>query len=145
MSTSFSLSSRVEVFPCPNCKETINTTMQVCPFCSAALDHSAAVASAEAFAEVNQACSDGSYLKIMAGSAAGFFLLRFVPFIAHIGIVGFWFLCVAVPFMVIRWFVKFGAIRTDDQEFTRARSAAFDVGIGAAIFLLFVAVGVLRI
>ena len=65
MSDGLGLSARVGVFPCPNCQETINTSMQVCSFCSAPIDPAAAAASAEAFARVNQACSDASYLKIM--------------------------------------------------------------------------------
>jgi hypothetical protein len=37
-SLSLSASSDVKVYTCPNCKETINTSMTQCSFCSAALD-----------------------------------------------------------------------------------------------------------
>jgi hypothetical protein len=118
--------------PCPNCKETINTSMQQCPFCSVAVDHE----SAAAFGKVNQACSDASYLKIMAGSALTFFLLRFVPILGTIGVMGFLFLEFAIPVMTIRWWIKFGKIKTDDLEFARAKQTAMFVGIGATIFFL---------
>jgi hypothetical protein len=119
--------------------------MAACPFCSAPVDQDAADLSAAAFAKVNQACSDASYLKIMVGSALAFFLLKFSFFLTLLGVVGFRFLEVAVPVMVIRWFVKFGALRSDDPDFIRARSTAFDVGIGTAVFLALIASGVLNV
>jgi len=139
MAQTLSLSSTVSVLPCPVCKQTINTSMQTCPFCSASIDHAAATASADAFARVNQAISDASYLKIMAATAGTFFLLRLVPFLGLLGLLGFWFLLIATPVWAIRWFVKFGALVTDDPEFLRARRTARLVGIGAAVIVLLVA------
>jgi len=117
MSDGLGLSSRVGVFPCPNCQETINTSMQVCSFCSSPIDPAAAAAAALQFARVNQACSDASYLKIMAGSAFTFYLLRFVPFLNLMAIVALWFLEAAIPLMTIRWWAKFGDLRIDDPGF----------------------------
>lgn len=145
MTAGFSLSSAVKVYPCPNCKETINTSMQQCSFCSATIDHSSADAAAEAFSKVGQACSDASYLKIMAGSALTFFLLRFVPLLGLVGIVGFMFLEVAIPVMVIRWWIKFSSIKTDDPDFARAKRTALAVGTGAILFFLLIAIHTLVI
>jgi hypothetical protein len=152
MTDGLSLSSKVEVFPCPNCKETINTSMQACPFCSAPIDPAAAAIAAEAFARVNQAYSDASYLKIMAGSILTFFclrvatslFLRFVPFLGLVGTVGVWFLEVAIPVMTIRWWIMYGDIRIDDPGFARARRTALFVGVGVAVFLFFIAIGKIR-
>jgi hypothetical protein len=152
MTDGLSLSSKVEVFPCPNCKETINTSMQSCPFCSAPVDPAAAATAAEVFARVNQAYSDASYLKIMAGSAFTFFLLRFFslvflkffPIFGLVGTVGLWFLEVAIPVMTIRWWVLYGDIRIDDPGFARARRTALYVGVGVAVFLFFIAIGRIR-
>jgi len=152
MADGLSLSSRVGVFPSPNCKETINTSMQVCSFCSAPIDPAAAAAAAQQFARVNQACNDASYLKIMAGSVVTFFFLRFFsifflrhfPFFGLIGTVGLWSLEAIVPVMTIRWWVKFGAIRIDDPGFARARWAALYVGVAVAVFLFFIAIGTIR-
>ena len=52
----------------------------------------------EAFARVNQACSDASYLKIMACSSFTFLFLRLFSFLSLLGAIGFWFLELAVPF-----------------------------------------------
>jgi hypothetical protein len=136
-----SLSSKVGVFPCPNCKETINTSMQSCSFCSVPIDPAAAVASAALFARVNQACSDASYLKIMAGSAFTFLFLRLFPFLGLLGTIGFWFLELVVPLMTIHWWLSYGSIRIDDPGFARARRTALVVGLGVGLFLIFVATG----
>jgi hypothetical protein len=137
---SLSLSSAVRVLPCPNCKETINTSMHQCPFCSVPVDHDVAETSAAAFGKVNQACSDASYLKIMAGCALTFFLLRFIPILGTVGILGFLFLEFAIPVMTIRWWIKFGKIKTDDLEFARAKQIAMFVGIGTIIFFIAISI-----
>ena len=54
MAGTFNLSS-VQVFPCPNCKETINTSMQQCQFCGTSIDHAAAEQSAAATSRVSAA------------------------------------------------------------------------------------------
>jgi hypothetical protein len=95
--------------------------------------------SAEAFGKVNQACSDASYLKIMAGCALTFFFLRFVPFLGLAGIVGFFFLEIAIPVMTIRWWIKFGSTKSADTEFVRAKRIAMLVGIGTILFFALLA------
>jgi hypothetical protein len=133
MAKSLSITSgmnQVRVFQCPNCKETINTSAQQCPFCSTPIDLGAADAAAEALSKVNQACSDASYLRIMAGAMLPFFGLSFVPFLGVIGNWGLAFLVFAVPVMAIRWWVKFGAIKADDSGFRGAkRTTMVAVGI----------------
>lgn len=141
MSAGLSLSSAVQVFPCPNCNQTINTSMQQCAFCSAPIDAVAAQASAEATAKISRACSDASYLKIMAGSVLGFFGLRFVPLLMHIGWLGFNFLAIAIPFMCIRWWIKYGRIQTTDPDFADAKLSASYVTGGTLLLFLFLATG----
>jgi len=140
MAQSFSLSSAVSVFPCPNCKETINTSMQECSFCHTPIDRTAAEESAAATSNISQACSDASYLKIMAGSALTFFLIGFIPILGSVGSLGFLFLEFAIPIMTIRWWIKFGKIKTDDLEFARAKQTAMFVGIGAIIFFIAISI-----
>ena len=71
----------------------------------------------------------------MAWSLLTFFLVMFVPFVALAGIVGLWFLRIAIPVMVVRWWIKFGSIETDDPDFARAKQAAIIVGIVAVLAL----------
>jgi hypothetical protein len=135
MTGSLSLSSSVQVFPCPTCGETINTSLPSCPFCSSPFDPQAAEQAAIATARISQACSDASYLRVMAWMFPTFFLLMFFPFLGLAGIVGVWFLRVAIPFMVIRWWIKFGSIKTPDPDFPRAKRTVIIVA-GVAILAL---------
>ena len=138
MSGTLSLSSSVGVFPCPHCHETINDSVSVCPFCSAPIDRAAAQAAAAKTSRISQACSDGSYLKVMAWSQLTFAGLMLVPFLGLAGIVGVWFLRVAIPIMVIRWWIRFGKIKTTDPDFTRARNATFFAAAAVVVSFLLV-------
>ena len=133
---SLSLSSQVHVFPCPNCRETINTSMQQCPFCSMPIDGAAAETAAAETSRISQACSDASYLKVMLGILLPFWLLIFVPILGMIGLVGFVFVKYAVLVMTIRWWVKYRTIKTADPDFSKARGTTIFV---AAIDVLVIA------
>jgi len=132
---SLSLSSTVQVFPCPNCRETINTSMPQCPFCSTPIDHTSAEASAAETSRISQACSDASYLKIMAWALIPSFLVLFVPLFTMAGVLALWFFRFAIPIMVIRWWIKFRNIKTSDPDFASARRAAIIVSV-LAFFLV---------
>lgn len=109
-------------------------------FCGNAIDHVAAEASAAATARISQAVSDASYLKVMAWAILTFFLLMFVPFLGLAGIAGLWFLRLAIPFMLIRWWIRSGKIKTDDRDFSQARGTTYIVAgvwfvaLGSAFF-----------
>ncbi|MBB5316925.1 hypothetical protein [Tunturibacter empetritectus] len=140
MAQSLSLSSVVSVFPCPNCKETINTSMQQCSFCHTPIDRSAAEQSAAITSTISQACSDASYLKVMLGILIPFGALIFFPFLGLAGLIGFVFIKYAVPVMAIRWWVKYGRIKTTDPDFRRARGIVIPVSAISLIILLFLRV-----
>jgi hypothetical protein len=140
MTGTLSLSSTVQVFPCPNCHETINTSVQECPFCSTPIDRTAAEQSAAATTRISQACSDASYLKIMLGILIPFGILIFFPFLGLAGMVGFVFIKYAVPIMTIRWWIKYGRIKTTDSDFSKARGTVILVSTISFLVLLFLRV-----
>lgn len=132
--------AEVRVFECPNCRETINTSIAQCPYCSAPIDRNAAEAAADLTSKVSQACSDASYIRILAGSIIAFFFLFLVPFLGIVGVVGYYVLLVLVPVMAIRWLVRYASVRTQDGDFRRAKR---NVGIALAVwaaFLLFTSI-----
>jgi hypothetical protein len=141
MAGTFNLTT-VHVFPCPNCKETINTSMQQCTFCNAPIDSAAAEQSAAATSRISAAVSDASYLKIMAWAILSFFLISFFTFIPGLmligaaGSLGLLFVTYALPVLCIRWWVKYGKIQTDDTDFPHARGTAIIITIIAAANLL---------
>jgi len=140
MAGTLSLSSTVQVFPCPNCRETINTSVHECPFCSTSIDPAAAEQSAATTSKISQACSDASYLKIMLGILIPFGVLIFFPFLGLAGIVGFVFIKYAVPLMTIRWWVKHGRLKTTDSDFRSARNTVILVSAISFAVLLFLRV-----
>ena len=127
MANNWSLTPGIRVFECPNCKETINTSVDKCPFCSAAVDPSAAQAAAEHMARVNQAFSDADYLRIMAGMMAAFFAASLLG--VPLAVYGYWFLFIAIPVQAIRWRIRFGGIQASDPSFHRVKRRMME-GIG---------------
>ena len=137
------LQGPIQVYDCPSCRQTINTSHRQCPYCSAPIDAEAADAAAALTTKVSQACNDASYVRILAGSLLGFFLLYLVPFMGLVGIVGYYLLLVLVPILAIRWWVKFSSIHTDDPDYRRAkRNVMIALAIWVA-FLLFVSVRII--
>lgn len=128
------LSEAAQVFDCPSCGETINTSMSQCPYCKIAVDPQTAQAAAELTSKVSAACSDGSYVRIVAGSLLAFFLLALVPFLGGPGRFGYDVLLVLVPVLAIRWWIRYASLRTSDPDFRRARR---DVRIALGIWIIF--------
>jgi hypothetical protein len=135
MASSLSLAPTVEVFPCPNCGQTINTAANSCSFCGTPIDHAAAQASAAETSRISAGCSDASYLKVMGWGILMFLALAFLPLIGMAGALGLWFLRFAMPFMTGRWWLRYGKIRTTDPDFARARRTAVVVS-GIAVLML---------
>ena len=129
-------SSASRIFPCPVCKQTIDMVEPKCRFCGATIDMNLAQTAADLMARINQACNDASYLKIAIATELGFIVAQFVPFASLVGIVGYWFLSLAIPFWTIRWWIKFRKLPTDDSELRRARRTMLLIGIPVSILLL---------
>lgn len=132
-----SLSPIVAVFPCPKCRETINTSVGRCPFCSTSIDPAAAKLSAAATSNISQACSDASYLKVMLGILLPFGAAIFFPFLGLFALVGFIFIKYALPVMLVRWWIKYGRIQTSDPDFRTARNTATAVSVSTALIFAF--------
>jgi len=124
------------LFPCPNCKETIDNTAKTCRFCGQPVDYEAALKAAAELSKVNQACSDASYIKSSAFALPVFFVLRFLPIVSMLGAIGFVGLSIVLPFWSLRWWLKYGKIKTDDAEFLRARKTVAIVGIVVSCVLV---------
>jgi len=128
------------IFACPSCNQTIDTAAVKCPYCSVSIDPKFAEAAADTMAKINQACSDASYLRIMAGSMFVFLLASILPLIGFVAMIVFCFLVVAVPVMTIRWWLKFGNLTSDENGWRRAkRTALISLGIWAIFVILIIA------
>jgi hypothetical protein len=124
----------LDVFDCPNCKQTIDASSDVCRFCGAKVDHKAAQQAAHLLAKVDQACSDASVLQGVAvtafclsvGVAIG--ILRNPRFIQRVGflnvVLGFCLLVLTLsspfPIWSLYWWKKNANLTSDDEEFQNA-------------------------
>jgi hypothetical protein len=113
--------SQPQTFPCPNCGEIINDSMQTCRFCSAPVDPQAASAAAELQTRVNRACSDASFVRTAAAAMFVLLALSIVPFISLITYLGFIITCFVVLVLIVRWQIKFGRLQTNDLDYNRAK------------------------
>jgi hypothetical protein len=102
--------------------------------------HVRAEQSAASTSRISQACSDASYLKIMLGILIPFGVLIFFPFLGLAGMVGFVFIKYTVPVMTIRWWIKYGRIKTTDPDLRSARGTVIMVSAMSILILLFLRV-----
>jgi len=71
--------------------------------------------------ETNKACNDGNYISILARSAVVFYLLSWIPILGAFAGWGFLFVMLAIPILVIRWWVKYLEIQTSDKDYQAAK------------------------
>ena len=95
----------VSTFPCPSCREFINTSMSECRFCHAPVDPQAAMAAVEVQEKINAACNSASMVRTLAGAMWVFFFVRYIPFLGLVGLVSL-VLFFVVPVWLVVWLVK---------------------------------------
>jgi hypothetical protein len=143
-------SADLDVFDCPRCGQTIDTSATVCRFCGAKVDRAAAENSAHLLARVDVACSDGSYLRnaavivlILLGGVV-FALLRQPRFFVLFGfentLLGFCVLvllvCSPFPLWTLRWWTKYAKLTSQDDDFQNARKVIKSIGTGTTAALV---------
>lgn len=135
----------LRTFPCPNSKEFINDSMQVCRYCSTPVDPAIAQHAADVQERINRACNFASSIRNAAGAMWIFFLVRFLPCLGLAGAIGFLVAFFFVPIGVIFWQTRYGGIQTDDVDFKRAklnRNIALLIWAPAAVLM---AIGVVLV
>lgn len=121
-----------KTFRCPNCKEMVNNTMQICKHCSAPLDEQAITASVEKQERINSAYNAASNVRILAGVMWIAFFFSLLPFIGIIGGIGFYLAFVGVPVFLIIWLVRFGSVDRKEPDMngvTRTLLMAFGLWV----------------
>ena len=125
-------------FRCPNCKEMINESMVQCRFCSVLIDAHVAQLTADRVEKANQAYSDASFLKTSAIAMYVFLGLSMIPFLPLV-FFGFLITIVVVIVLLIRWYVRFGMLISDDDDYKKARRSwwiAFAMVFGVPVVFI---------
>lgn len=112
--------STPRTFRCPNCNEMINDSMTQCRFCSTPVDPGIAAMIAEQQDQVNQACSDASFLRTAAVAMFVFLGASMIPFLPVV-YWGFLITFIVVIVLLVRWQVRFGNLKTNDPDYQQAR------------------------
>lgn len=128
---------------CPNCNEYISSDSAECRFCSHPIDAAAAQRASDEQEKINRACNDANNVRNLAGAMWVMIALRFVPFIGCFTGIGSIFMFFATLALLIRWEVKYAAVRTSDPDFAvakRNRLIALGLWVGALV-IFFVIIG----
>ena len=125
-----------KTFPCPRCREIIDTTMTSCTYCSAAIDPGEAAATAANQERVQRACGQASSTRITALMMPVFFVLSFAPFIGGIGSLGIAVATVVVLYNGLQWHRRYRGLESADPDLPRARKAIGEAFFAWAVMLV---------
>lgn len=114
--------SEIRTYPCPSCREIINTGVTACPYCSAPIDEEAALRAADDREKYQKAFADANSLVITARSFPLAFVARFLPFLGLVATVGALFLLVLIPAGLIRWYHRHSNLDRANPDYAQARS-----------------------
>jgi hypothetical protein len=112
----------MQVIRCPHCKEFIDARSAQCRFCHNPIDTLTTQVAAETQERVNAAYNAASWLRNVAGAYAIFVAIRnILPFFAIGSSIVLPIMFIALPIMLIRWWVRYGRLQTDDPDYPRAK------------------------
>jgi hypothetical protein len=131
--------SSTATFPCPSCREFINSDATTCRFCSAPVDPQAAGAAIEFQDKINRACNDASLVRNLAGAMWVFFFARFIPFFGFFAGIAMFILFLVIPVRLVIWQVRFGGIQTADVDYKGAKRQLL-VALGLWLLMIVVLV-----
>jgi hypothetical protein len=120
---------RMRVFSCPACGETIALGCERCRFCSVVIDQQQASAAADLMDRVNLACSEADEIRALMGKDESMLDISPVRNRSRLELY-------LVPFLLIRWWVRFGALKADDEDLNKARGDMKSFALFGAFGLL---------
>ncbi|MEK7830791.1 MAG: hypothetical protein AAB401_06885 [Acidobacteriota bacterium] len=119
--------------------------MTNCRYCGAVVSPETAPVEDEAKSKIADASRDGYFLKIMAGAFAVCFIALTSSIFSKVALAGFLILLVAIPLMLVRWWIKYRGVHTEEHSYKMARlSATTAAVIWGAILLLWLFASVIQ-
>ncbi len=135
MASSIIGTPKLQVYACPHCGETINTTMQRCTFCSRLIHPEQAAQAAAEMSHISAACNQASLLKIAATGEGIQVVVRLFIHSTAFGKAENLIILSAVTFTVMHWWRKYGDIQTTDPDYAPAKKSVIAVTAATVILL----------
>ncbi|MBP6820296.1 MAG: hypothetical protein KA368_02070 [Acidobacteria bacterium] len=140
-----SLSNQEQTVQCQNCLEFINASLTNCRYCGAVVSLENPPAEGNAKTKVADASRDGYLLTIMARALAVCFIALTFSILSKLALAVFLILLVAVPLMLVRWWVKYRGLQTEEHNYRMARLNTIKAAVvWGAILLLWLFVSVIQ-
>lgn len=115
------------MFRCLSCNEVITIGSTTCRFCSVPISQQAALAAAEQFDKVQNACEKANTIKVGNIGAGLFVAIQFfILFTNNLGSPKFFLIWAAPPaalIAILSWFYKYGSLQTKDPDYPEAKAA----------------------
>ncbi|HEX7727608.1 MAG TPA: hypothetical protein VF392_01130 [Terracidiphilus sp.] len=121
---------------CPNCKALMEGEAKVCRACGLPTDWKRKQESEEEKKRVKKAGDQAYAMMLLSFCLVPFFLMRYLPFVAIAGAVGFLLVLVSVPTWAIRWWDRFGKIESTSAEYAKAKKTVLLIGVLTASLTL---------
>lgn len=139
------LSNQEETVQCKNCLEFINASLTNCRYCGAVISLETATAQDEAKSKLADASRDGFFLTTMARALAICFIALTFSILSKLALAGFLILLVAVPLMLVRWWIKYRGLQTEEHNYKIAKLKTIMAAVvWGAVLLLWLFVSVIQ-
>ncbi len=115
------MDSREQPVQCQNCLEFVSSSLTNCRYCGAVLGDENATSAEDAQSNIAHACRDGKFLKLMSRALAVCFIALTFSIFSKLALAGFLILLVAMPILLIRWWIKYRSLQTEDQDYQEAK------------------------
>lgn len=140
-----SSSSQEQTIQCKNCLEFIRSSLTNCRYCGAVVSIEAAPVEDEAKSKIADARRDGFFLTTMARALAVCFIALTFSIFSKQALAGFLILLVALPLMLILWWVKYGRLQIEEHSYKTARLSTIMATVTwGAILLLWLFASVIQ-
>lgn len=136
---------REQTIQCQKCLEFVSSSLTNCEYCGAVISLEAEKVSEDAQSKVASARNDSYFLKLMARALAVSFIAMTFSIFSRMALASFLILLVAVPLMLVRWWVKYRGLQTEEHGYKMARLSAIGaVATWGAILLLWLFVSAVQ-
>lgn len=137
--------SQEQTVQCYNCLEFVSATLTNCRYCGAVITVENAPVEETAQSKLAQASRDGSFLKLLSRALVVCFLALTFSIFSKLALAGFLLLLVAVPILLVHWWVKHGRLQSEEQVYyTAKRNAVFSAVLWGGIVFVWLAASAIQ-